>query len=504
MVAEGVNPFYGYPPQVRLWRLDSSSEEPIPPLPLRDDTDQARVINVALSPGDRFLAASRWASSHGVKLWHLERPTSPPLLLPGGGGRLAFSPDGRTLASRGKLWNLGRADPTTAVVVRLAGPAGGLAFNLEGTALAVSTSDSIQVYDLRRPGTEPVFKIQMESRKLTKEARPVLKAARLVFSRDGRKLAVVIQGSLLVWDLLQPEAPPLRIREVLSELGENPHADFMAVSFEEDEGLTWFDQVWSGSYRASNVCWTRLDLTGLDPGSRWAPDRLSKVLLKKAGGEVLFADRNGASFALLALSEHLTPGLATASGEPLIVTPHLWSVATPVGEDSVCFRQACGKFKSFAVTDTGKKLAAGGETRTVTLWDAERPEAEPVLLSAYQDILLTLAFSPDGTVLAGGGDGATVQLWDLRQPLASPTILEGHQAGILAATFSPDGQFLATSDEEGVVRIWIARTDTLAELLENRVGREMTEAEWRQFVGQEVPAAQAIRVNRQFDPEGPG
>lgn len=465
MVAEGVNPFYGYPPQVRLWRLGSSPEGSIPRLSLRDDTDQVRVIDVALSPGDRFLAASLWKSSQGIKLWHLERPASPPLRL-SGSGKLAFSPDGRTLASRGNLWNVGRTDPTSAVVLRLAGPVGGLAFDAEGTMLAVSTQDSLQVHDLRRPEAEPlVFDVG---------------AARPAFSRNGRRLAAVRQGDLLVWDLLQPEAPPLSLRSTLSGVVERPYFDFLGVSFEEDERLTWFDQVSSASHGVRDVCWTRLDLTP------WAPDRLAKVLLKKTDGEVLLAHRNGASFALLALSEHLTPGLAMASGEPLTVTPHLWSITT-AGENPVCFRQASGKFKSFAVTDAGKKLAAGGENRTVTLWDAGRPEAEPVLLSAYQDVLLTLAFNPDGTVLAGGGDGAIVQLWDLRQPLASPAILEGHQAAVLAATFSPDGRFLATGDEEGVVRIWIACTDTLAELLRSRVGREMTDAEWRQFVGQEIP-----------------
>jgi Magnesium chelatase, subunit ChlI/WD domain, G-beta repeat len=74
----------------------------------------------------------------------------------------------------------------------------------------------------------------------------------------------------------------------------------------------------------------------------------------------------------------------------------------------------------------------------------------------------------------------------LRQPANAPTILR-HEGEVLSVAFSPDGERLASGSTNGTIRIWIVRTDILAEMVCQKVWRNLTLDEWRPFVGADIP-----------------
>ena len=67
------------------------------------------------------------------------------------------------------------------------------------------------------------------------------------------------------------------------------------------------------------------------------------------------------------------------------------------------------------------------------------------------------------------------------------SVLSGHEKSVSSVAFSPDGKTLTSGSWDTTIRLWIAQTETLADLVCKKIRRNLTQDEWRQFVGTDIP-----------------
>jgi WD40 repeat protein len=381
--------------------------------------------DVAISPDGESYSVT----GEGRRVW-LGRfgAGAPPVLgeINGTGMALAFSPDGRTLASGEAsgsiiLWDVDRSAENRELEGHLDGITG-LAFSPDGLRLASGGDDAlVKLWD-------------------TTDGREVLslKAAGPVeavdFSPDGRYLAATTDGGpATVWDASPAPEPRLPHPEVLS--GHEGTIVTLAVSARGE-------RIASGGNDGTVRLWdaARGESTVLATGARH-PSKINAVSFRDDGHFLAAGGR-----------DHLIWIWDARSGE---LAGHLEGHRDWVG--------------ALAYGPDGRSLASADQTGRVLLWDLETQGVAPRELGRCPDGVYALAFHPGGDLVAAAGEDRVIWLLDRRG--SPPAPLEGHASSVVDLSFSPDGRLLASAGSDRAVIVWDLGSRKMRYRLEAHAGR---------------------------------
>lgn len=141
------------------------------------------------------------------------------------------------------------------------------------------------------------------------------------------------------------------------------------------------------------------------------------------------------------------------------------AIATLHGHENFVF--------SVAFSRDGRFLASGSGQGAVKVWevgtwkpllDLQVAAKVPSRTPKGQNIVASLAFSPDGQHLAGAYEDNKARLWRLDSGELVQT-LEGHLGAVTSIAYSPDGRLLASAAKDRTIRLWEPDSGTLLRTL---------------------------------------
>src|ERR1051326_6963882 len=417
---------------------------------LVENVGKGSVTAVAFSPDGKTLASGGWDDM--VRLWNVNTGDEIRHMLGhrGMGASVVFSPDGKYLATRGgidgavKLWepNTGRelqryTSLSTVNPWRFNREAA-LAFSPDSKTLAAGDQKVIHFWDVAGG---------QETRKLEAS----LSTVTIAFSSDGKMLASGgIDGndkhSLRIWDLTKnpkelkdPKDAELRRFELPKDeppihCAFSPKGDQLAAVVEEDDTHIFDVATGKHVHRLKHYWASRV---------AFAPDGQTLVSVRgpalrfwdPANGKEKFREFEGhaAGVSTVALSPD---GKTVASpGEQI----RLWDAATSKPIRDIAVK---GQVTALAFSPDGKRLASAGHDRIVHLWDLQTGK-EDAKFEGLKHMLCAVAFSSDGDKIAAGDAQSTIRIWDVKKGdmLQEMDMKSGTET--LSLAFSPDGSTLA-------------------------------------------------------------
>jgi WD40 repeat protein/serine/threonine protein kinase len=353
---------------------------------------------------------------------------------------LAFSPDGRTLATASldhsiRLWDFEKRQRVGVLQGHL-NEAWAVAFAPDGKSVVSAGKDGgVKLWSTQEPAQDEL---------MTGARLPI------AFSRDGRTLAALTRaGSVVFFDA----AGGKTVREFAWEGGGGGGGpgrwfNFTAAAVSADlatlvmAGPDGSVQIWNTTTHESSrlrVADGPVGVVALAPDGQtlvtggwgrsllcWDMARRTNVMLEVEGERVVFSG-DGRYFAVIERGTNL-----------MIFDTVKRRMKVDLAMEAAPVFTSSGSAANFS--PDGNLFAVACLDDTIRIWKVEDGRAAG-LLTGHKQSVFSVAFAPDGRTLASASDDSTLKFWNVasQQELLTVRRLGG---GLRALTFSPDGRML--------------------------------------------------------------
>ncbi|WP_109829958.1 WD40 repeat domain-containing protein [Reichenbachiella versicolor] len=137
---------------------------------------------------------------------------------------------------------------------------------------------------------------------------------------------------------------------------------------------------------------------------------------------------------------------------------------------------------AIAISHDQTLLAVGREKGDAILIDLNTNKILRTI-AGHQSAVTDVDFSPNDQLLLTASRDRTVRIWDTKNPRKLPLIMDDHSDWVFTASFTPNGNQVVSGSKDKHIRIWELNHEVLANRLCYLLNRNMTDSEWKEFVG---------------------
>ncbi|MDE0683128.1 MAG: WD40 repeat domain-containing protein [Candidatus Poribacteria bacterium] len=370
---------------------------------------------------------------------------------------VAFSPDGNLLASGGEFGGIHLVDPNTGKYMK----------RLEGHSkevVAISFSADMRTFVSGSiDGTLYIWDIASGEKKHTFDGffNPLTSDGSFGVSPDGKTIALWGSGQgVCLWNATAGER---RKTPINSSFG--GHYSLSGSPYNKDGNVIAAKKTWWFVWDRGEVEPTVFTLQSPSGILSYAfrPDR-NTIAIGNVDGTFRMFDMNRRDYQKQFIEAHKggVVGVAYSPDGKTIVsgsadkTIKLWDANTMT--EKRVFSGDMGALTDVALRADWKTIAAVDNTETIHLWDMETSTQKKFRIAQGAGII-SVAFSSDGKRLAVGGTDGAVHILDAESGVSQQRFT-GHQAQVKIVAFAADGKVLASLSDDGVIFLWdVAATE---------------------------------------------
>jgi WD40 repeat protein len=516
--------------RVRLWSLNGSYETGVAETSTVLRTFEDQINSLQFSPGGKWLAAG--SADHSVALWDVRSgfETVEPVKLAEADKSVylpSFSVDGQWLAameikieneeeiSELKVWNsqtFANGDRTLHLSVENGYP---YAFSPNGNDFAAGIWEnevvSIGLYDLQDPGKE--------AQQIAQNMEDI---SFLSFSPgDGRWLAAYnsVRNEVLIWDTTDLSKDPvvraLESSEPYSSFSFSPQGNWLAAVYSQSN-LETGDEIYLLNLAEPSITLSYSSGDGgvydfsFSPDERWFA---VGTLPGEADGNAYLWDLSEPNPQPVSLPSQHTGYVNTlafdttsqwlATGDDAGVV-RIWEVSGSISSSTHAIPSHNDWVVDVSFSPDGEWFVSSAADGSLNLWIVDELLSDPSVgyyaLRGHESFVTSLVFSPEHNRLVSSSYDGTIRLWDLSNPFATPIILKDSSQAGAAVIRSPDGRFLLSDPSTGDARLWHLDVADLQTLACEYAGRNMSQEEWGQYLGDRAYSSTCTGLP---DPEDP-
>lgn len=375
---------------------------------------------------------------------------------PGGVPDVAYSPDGRLIASIGarqevKVWDANSGE-LLRTFVGADESSSSVAFNPDGKILAAAFNTQVILWDTTNGEKTAI----LSGRSVGTTIGYNLGIGQIGFSPDGKRLATAnMDGAPTIWDLDTHRKVMSLVAEMLppKAIAYNPDGKTLATG--GDEGIV---RVWDA--RQGTELFS-LNLGGIIHSVSFSPDGTYLAAASEDGSIKVWDAVTGEIISTPPLQSgmydiaFLADGRFATAGQD--GTTRVWDPIS--GQQLLVLAGPTSTVISVAGSPDGGRIATGAYDGSLRIWDAA-PGRELMTIPAHADINWNVAYSPDGKRIASASMDGTAKFWDADSGQLLMTLAKGSnlEDGFTSLAFSPDGEQIATGGMDGSVTLWDSRS----------------------------------------------